>query len=118
MIFVPRPQPKAVVDVPCRSCRQMVRADRKRCPYCGVSFPARGQVPSSGFEWKTETEFFGYPLIHIATGYAAVGQFALGYYALGQIGLGKHFWGGGHHDPEVPEFFRRLLEKIGGPFSR
>jgi hypothetical protein len=39
-------------------------------------------------------------------------------FPIGQIGLGKHFWGGGHHDPEVPEFFRRLLEKIGWPFSR
>jgi hypothetical protein len=182
MIFIPRSQPKAAVDVPCRSCRQIVRADSQRCPFCGASFPAQGQIPTSGFEWKTETEFFGYPLVHIAvgrddegrlrvakgviaigqyaigaftvaqfgvalifgigqfilgpivlgqvavgllfgagqiaTGYAAVGQLAFGYYAVGQIGLGKYFWGGGQHDLQVLEFFRRLLEKIGWHIGR
>jgi len=100
---MPRPQPKVLVDVPCRSCRQTVRADLKRCPYCGVPFPARGQVPSSGFEWKTETEFFGYPLVHVAfgrdhegrlrvaKGVIAIGQYAIGAFTLAQFGVALLF---------------------------
>lgn len=182
MIFIPRTKPSTSLELPCRSCRQVVRADLKRCPYCGAPFPGQGQIPKTGFEWKTETEFFGYPLVHVAvgrdqdgrlrvakgviaigqyaigaftvaqfgvalifglgqfilgpivlgqvaigllfgagqfaTGYAAVGQFALGYYALGQIGFGKYFYGGGRQDPQVLEFFRHWLEKLGWHFSR
>jgi hypothetical protein len=182
MIFVPRTLPKSAAEVLCRSCRQMVKVGLNRCPYCGVAFPTRGQVPGSGFEWKTETEFFGYPLIHIAvgrnqdgglrvakgviaigqyavgaftlaqfgvalvfgigqfmagpivlgqvaigllfgagqfaTGYAAIGQLALGYYAIGQIGIARYFWGPGRHDPQVLEFFRHLMERVGWHFSR
>jgi hypothetical protein len=182
MIFIPQTQPKAATEAPCRSCRQMVKIGLIRCPHCGVVSPTHGQVRGSGFEWKTETEFFGYPLVHVAvgrdqdgrlrvakgviaigqyaigafvlaqfgvalvfglgqfilgpivlgqiaigllfgagqfaTGYAAIGQFALGYYAIGQIGFARYFWGPNHHDPQVLEFFRHWLEKLGWHFSR
>ena len=56
-----------------------------------------------GFEWRTQTEFYGYPLVciafgrsdrggmRVARGYLAIGQFAIGLITLAQFGVGFLF---------------------------
>ncbi len=56
-----------------------------------------------GFEWRTEAEYYGYPLVcvafgkngrggmRVAKGWIAVGQFAVGLIALAQVGVGILF---------------------------
>ena len=90
---------KIPLEVPCRICGQTVRTNDKHCPHCGTPDPAQGAIKASGFEWKTEAEWFGYPLVHIATGrdangklrvakgVIAIGQYAIGAFALAQFGV-------------------------------
>ena len=70
------------------------------CPHCGAPFPAREKWDGWGFEYKTKTELFGLPLLHVsfkyrpnrmpvpARGVFAVGQFACGIFVLSQFGVG------------------------------
>lgn len=55
-----------------------------------------------GFEWRTEMEIFGWPLVHVAVGrkdgklrvakgVIAIGQFALGAITIAQFGAGAIF---------------------------
>jgi len=56
-----------------------------------------------GFEWRTEMEFYGYPLVciaagkdgngrmRVAKGWLAIGQFAIGLIAFAQVGVGLLF---------------------------
>lgn len=59
---------------------------------------------NSGYEWRTEAEIFGLPLVHIAVGreretgkflvakgIIAIGQFAIGVIAIGQFAVGLLF---------------------------
>jgi len=99
MIFVPRPAAKIPLEAPCRICGQTVRTDARHCPHCGTPDPARGYIKTSGFEWKTDVELLGYPLIHIAfgrdangkmrvaRGVIAIGQFAIGAFTIAQFGV-------------------------------
>ena len=99
MIFTPRPAAKVPFEIPCRICGQTIRADAKHCPHCGTPDPAQGAIKASGFEWKTEAEFLGYPLIHVATGrdvngrlrvakgVIAIGQYAVGAFTIAQFGV-------------------------------
>lgn len=89
--------------VPCRECKHSVSPNARACPQCGAPFPARSIWKGSGFEWRSETTFFGYPLIHVAfgrdaqgklrvaRGIIAVGQFAIGVIAIAQFGIGLLF---------------------------
>lgn len=85
---------------PCRDCRREISEQAMACPHCGAPFPARDKWDGWGFEYKTKTELFGLPLLHVsfkyrpnrmpvpARGVFAVGQFACGIFVLSQFGLG------------------------------
>ena len=85
---------------PCRDCRREISEQAMACPHCGAPFPARDKWDGWGFEYKTKTELFGLPLLHVsfkyrpnrmpvpARGVFAVGQFACGIVVLSQFGIG------------------------------
>ena len=85
---------------PCRECRREISEQAQACPHCGAPFPAREKWDGWGFEYKTRTELFGLPLLHVsfkyrpnrmpvpARGVFAVGQFACGVFVLSQFGIG------------------------------
>jgi hypothetical protein len=82
---------------PCRECRHQVSENAFYCPGCGAPYPAEPKWDGWGFEYKSESSFFGWPLIHIsfkyrrnrvpvpAKGIIAIGQFAIGAYVLAQF---------------------------------
>ena len=84
----------------CRDCRHEVSEQAMACPHCGAPFPAKEKWDGWGFEYKSEAELLGLPLIHIAfkyrpnrrpvvaKGVIAVGQFACGIFTLSQFGIG------------------------------
>ena len=85
---------------PCRDCQREISEQAMACPHCGAPFPAREKWDGWGFEYKTKTELFGLPLLHVsfkyrpnrmpvpARGVFAVGQFACGVFVLSQFGIG------------------------------
>lgn len=85
---------------PCRECQREISEQAMACPHCGAPFPARAKWNGWGFEYKTKTELFGLPLLHVsfkyrpnrmpvpARGVFAVGQFACGIFVLSQFGVG------------------------------
>ena len=87
----------------CRECQQEVSTEANSCPHCGAPFPARREWKGTGFEWKTKTTLYGYPLVHIAfgrdahnkvrvaKGVIAIGQFGIGLITVAQFGVGILF---------------------------
>ena len=85
---------------PCRSCQHEVAVDAVACPHCGAPHPAQAQWDGYGFEYKSNAEFLGMPLLHIsfkyranrmpvpARGVIAIGQFGCGVFCLAQFGVG------------------------------
>ena len=85
---------------PCRSCQHDVSEDAIACPSCGAPYPAKAKWDGYGYEYKSQTEIFGLPLIHIslkyranrvpvvARGVIAIGQFAVGLITIAQFGVG------------------------------
>jgi hypothetical protein len=98
VIFVPRTRTGIPVEGPCRNCGRTVRVDANNCPHCGIPGPVAPAAGATGFEWKTDAELFGYPLVHVAfgrdargrrrvaRGVIAVGQFAVGAFTVAQFG--------------------------------
>lgn len=88
---------------PCRECKKEVSAQARVCPQCGAPFPAKREWKGSGFDWKSQATFYGYPLVHIAfgrdahgklrvaKGFFAIGQFAIGAITIAQFGIGILF---------------------------
>ena len=84
----------------CRDCRHEVSEQARACPHCGAPFPSREKWDGWGFEYKSQTEIMGLPLVHIsfkyranrrpvpAVGVIAIGQFACGIFTVSQFGLG------------------------------
>ena len=84
----------------CRDCRHEVSEQAMACPHCGAPYPAKEKWDGWGFEYKSEAELLGLPLIHIAfkyrpnrrpvvaKGVIAIGQFACGIFTLSQFGIG------------------------------
>ena len=90
-----------------KECGQEISDKAYNCPRCG--FPMRDDsLPYRkmwwGYEWKSETEILGWPLIHVAIGFnkktrrlyvakgiIAIGQFALGLVTIAQFGIGFSF---------------------------
>ena len=84
----------------CRECQHQVSPDAFACPGCGAPYPARPKWDGYGFEYKSDTTLFGWPLLHIsfkyrpnrmpvvAKGVIAIGQFACGGFTLSQFGIG------------------------------
>ncbi len=85
---------------PCRECGQDISDEAVSCPHCGAPRPARDRRDGWGFEYRTEAELWGLPLVHIsfkyrpnrmpvpARGVVAIGQFACGVFTLSQFGVG------------------------------
>ena len=84
----------------CRECQHSVSEQAPICPNCGTPKPAVANWDGWGFEYKSETEFLGLPLLHIsfkfnsnfmpvpARGIIAIGQFAMGIINISQFGVG------------------------------
>ncbi len=84
----------------CRECKHQVSEQATRCPGCGAPYPAKEKWDGWGFEYKSKTSFYGWPLLHIsfkyrpnrvpvpAKGIIAIGQFAIGLINISQFGVG------------------------------
>ena len=89
--------------LPCRACRREVSAQAVTCPHCGAPYPARKTWSGWGYEWRSNAEFRGWPLVHIAfgrdqhgkrrvaRGIIAIGQFGIGAVTVAQFGVGFVF---------------------------
>ncbi len=85
---------------PCRECQHQISEQAVSCPQCGAPFPWKEKWDGWGFEYKSQTNFLGLPLLHIsfkyrpnrvpvpARGVIAIGQFACGLITISQFGIG------------------------------
>ncbi|NNJ92376.1 MAG: zinc ribbon domain-containing protein [Gammaproteobacteria bacterium] len=84
----------------CRECQKQVSEQAFACPHCGAPYPAKAQWDGWGYEYKSQAEIFGWPLVHIsfkfspqrrpkpANGFIAIGQFGAGVICISQFGVG------------------------------
>ena len=83
--------------VNCASCEREISVNAGVCPHCG-------HRRYRGYEWKSDIDVFGWPLIHIAAGrdsktgklkvakgIIAIGQFGIGLFTFAQVGIGLFF---------------------------
>lgn len=89
--------------VKCRECENEVSTQARSCPQCGAPFPAKPEWRGTGYEWKSEATYLGWPLVHVAwgrdehgrlrvaKGVIAIGQFAIGAITIAQFGIGLVF---------------------------
>jgi hypothetical protein len=87
----------------CRECKKEISNQARSCPQCGAPYPARPEWKGWGFDWKSQTTLFGYPLINVAVGrdekgnlrvakgIIAIGQFGIGLITIAQFGVGLLF---------------------------
>lgn len=91
----------------CPDCGGEISTRAPLCPHCGAptgqALPARSFFRYDwGYEWKSRTDVFGIPLVHIAVGMKdgklrvakgviAIGQFGIGLVTIAQFGVGFLF---------------------------
>ena len=94
----------------CPECGTGISEKASACPHCGhpIKQTAEPAPPTHtrwrGFEWRSEAEILGWPLIHIAAGrdkttgrllvaegIIAIGQFGIGLITIAQFGIGIGF---------------------------
>ncbi len=85
---------------PCRECRKEISEQAISCPHCGAPYPAKEKWDGWGFEYKSEANILGLPLLHVsfkfrpnkapvvAKGVISIGQFGCGIFNLSQFGIG------------------------------
>lgn len=85
---------------PCRECNREVSEQAFSCPNCGAPYPVKEKWDGWGFEYKSEANFLGLPLLHIsfkyrsnrvpvvAKGVLSIGQFGCGIINISQFGIG------------------------------
>ena len=84
----------------CRECRHEISEQAMSCPHFGAPYPAKEKWDGWGFEYKSESNFLGLPLLHIsfkcrpnkvpvvAKGVISIGQFGCGIINISQFGIG------------------------------
>jgi hypothetical protein len=92
--------------ISCPECGAGISEKAYSCPHCGHPLSA-AQAPGRrlwGYEWRSQAEILGWPLIHIAIGrnkqtgkllvakgVIAIGQFGIGLITIAQFGIGILF---------------------------
>ena len=92
--------------IKCPECGASISEKAIACPECGIPINLTAITSRiwHGFEWKSKTEIYGWPLVHIAfgrnkktgrllvaKGIIAIGQFAIGLITVAQFGIGLLF---------------------------
>jgi hypothetical protein len=96
--------------ITCEECGSGVSDRAYSCPHCGNPMKPVAESSASArrvyrsFQWRTQAEILGWPLIHIAggrdrqtgrllvaKGIIAIGQFAIGLITIAQFGIGFAF---------------------------
>jgi hypothetical protein len=87
----------SILDLPCHNCATPFAISAAACPHCG----APRHSHAAGYEWKSASEWLGYPLIDVAFGCDADGKplvarglVAIGARAVGGIAIGIVAGGG------------------------
>lgn len=89
--------------IECSECGNQVSDKALMCPHCGLAM-GKGWF---GYEYRSQSELFGLPLVHVACGYnpstgmpriakgiIAIGNIAVGGLAVGGLSLGVISFGG------------------------